>query len=369
MTQHDFSDARDETVDASIDRDRSGVGPDGRVNIRKLLSGGTRATIVSGLALACLAWAAEDRVYLADLIAQFTTHSAAAAAVFAAWWFVRRHWVAATFTASLAAVAIGMGVLPDRSLTAASGAVGATGGPVRILLYNALADNPNEAGVRSVIFDAGADLVGLLEAPQWLIDELREGGDWRERYPHYFVSDRAGAGFKVVLSRWPQHAADGRFGSQRAAVDGMRRPLIDRPEGVFAFTLFHPRSPRTPTRWREGNAHVRTLIAAHRETIAPLGVAHVAAADVNATPTGWRSRAIADAGLRRTKPLLAPTGTIPAGVPWPLSIAIDGVVASDGVLVRSWDAIDGAGSDHKAVLVDLWVPAPTGEVSLQRPAP
>ncbi|MEM7754318.1 MAG: endonuclease/exonuclease/phosphatase family protein [Planctomycetota bacterium] len=325
-----------------------------------------RSGIVFGLLVASASWLVGDRAWAFDLIAQVTAQIGVVSVVFAAWCFVRRRWALA-LVAGLSVVLAVAAIVPGRDLgladvnpTRADG-----GGPVRVLVYNANAGNENRERVRAVVTSAQADVVGLLEAPAWLVDELREGGVWRERYPYYFVSDRAGAGFKIVLSRWPQHrVTDGRRGERFTLVGGLRHMLFDRPEGAFAFTLLHPKSPRTPERWQAGNEVVGGLVDRHRDYVSARGIAHVVASDLNATPSGSRSKALARAGLRRAKPLLTPAGTFPAWLPGPASIAIDDVVVSPRVVVQQWRTAPGGGSDHRAVVVDLWVPAPTGEVEL-----
>ena len=46
-------------------------------------------------------------------------------------------------------------------------------------------------------------------------------------------------------------------------------------------------------------------------------------------------------------------GSFPSSLPAVLGLAIDGVYASPGVGVKSWRTIGSAGSDHRAVVVDL----------------
>jgi len=327
-----------------------------------------RWSIAGLLAAACGAWLLGGSLWIADLVGQVTGVWGFGAFAFGGWWAIRKRWASAGVCGAALAVAVA-GVVPGRTLWA--GGDGQTDdGSVRVLVYNALAHNEDREGVRSTILDADADVVGLLEPPTWLVDELREGGAWRERYPHYFVSERASAGFKVVLSRWPQYDVESRReGAKHTLVAGTRQMLLDRPAGAFAFTLVHPRSPRTPARWRAGNALVETLVARHESLIEPLGVAHVVAGDFNATPMGYRSRALAAGGLLRAKPLGLSAGTFPGWAPWPLSLAIDDVLVSPLVVVERWRAADGGGSDHRAVIVDLTIPVPPDGFTLARPDP
>jgi endonuclease/exonuclease/phosphatase (EEP) superfamily protein YafD len=314
-----------------------------------------RYAVAAALVVVCWSWTISGSVYAADLIAQVTAQALVVAAALGAWWLARRHLAPAVVVLVSALGALVFAVLPGRVLTN-NGGVGA-GEPVRVLVFNALAQNERREAVRDAVVHADADVVALLEAPAWLIEELRAGGEWRERYPHYFVSDRANAGFKVVMSRWAQHDATTlREGAQRTAVDGLRQMVLDRPGGAFAFTMIHPHSPRSPGRWARGNEHLDGFARRTREHVPP-GMPHVAAGDLNATPTGSRSRRLArDLGLRRAKPLFTPAGTMPAWAPWPFSLAIDDAVVSSDVGVVGWRAVGGTGSDHRAVIVDLDVP-------------
>jgi endonuclease/exonuclease/phosphatase family metal-dependent hydrolase len=92
--------------------------------------------------------------------------------------------------------------------------------------------------------------------------------------------------------------------------------------------------------------------------------------DLNASPgtvrtdDAWRI-----ARVRRAKPLWAMSGTWPSWLPWPARVAIDDVLVSPGVGVRSWDVVgDACGSDHLPVVVELTIEGRSTGASPQREA-
>lgn len=228
---------------------------------------------------------------------------------------------------------------------------------VRVLVANLLAGNENRS-VANVILRQNADVLCLHEPPGWMIEELKAGGRWREAYPHYWVSDRAGPGFRVLLSRWPQHDARSlRRGARFAAIRVGRVAVLDRPAGALAIANIHPRSPRTPERWRQGLEIARGVAELHHEHIEPRGLPLIVAGDLNSTPTGGTSTRLASSlGLRRAKPVPRATGTF--GPLWPAAIAIDGVLAPPEARVTAWRTLELPGSDHDALLVELELPPP-----------
>jgi endonuclease/exonuclease/phosphatase (EEP) superfamily protein YafD len=319
---------------------------------------GVRFAVALPVVAACGAWVFGSRGWLVDLVAQAVAQAGLVAFVLAVWWVVRRRWLAGGFAVVGVAFAM-VGVVSPGRVWVTSDAVDESA-VVRVMVFNALASNSDEAGVRSAIVDADADVLALLEAPAWLVEELKVGGEWRERYPYYWVAAKAGAGFKVVMTKWPQvDPVSGQTGAWYAAVDGLRQVIVDRPDdrgGRFAFTLVHPASPRTRERWEAGNERLTTFIERVRAHIEPRGLPHLAGGDWNATPTGSRSRRVwSELGLRRAKPVLGLTGTWPASSVWPAQLAIDDVVVPAGARVVSWEAVGGTGSDHLAVVVGVEV--------------
>ncbi|MBX3385211.1 MAG: endonuclease/exonuclease/phosphatase family protein [Phycisphaeraceae bacterium] len=166
-------------------------------------------------------------------------------------------------------------------------------------------------------------------------------------------------GSGLLASRWPMTAWDiAEFGDAARRVIAGR---VESPHGPFIVLAAHPRSPRDETRWRFGNDDVEVVAQAARKAES-LGLPVIVLADLNSTPSGARSRRLAESGLRRTKPLLKPLGTWPTqAVPgvrgavgrWPLAIAIDDALVSRHWSVRAWSRGESRGSDHWPILADL----------------
>ncbi|MEM0983684.1 MAG: endonuclease/exonuclease/phosphatase family protein [Planctomycetota bacterium] len=318
------------------------------------LAAGVRGAIAAGLCGASLIALAGPAVWLLDLIANLAAQLAVVSLVIGAWWLIRKKPIAAGACVLAGVVALlAVALAAPRRLTLDQST--APDLRVRVLIVNALAQNEDRT-VADMILAQDADIVCLHESPWWLIEELKEGGRWRETYPYYWLSDRAGPGFLVLLSMWPQRSVtDLRDGAQFAALGPGRTAVIDRPAGAFVMSMLHPRSPRSPTRWREGNEMIDRLIERDRDNIRPRGLPLVVAGDLNTTPTGVRSRWLSERhGLARAKPVLAAAGTI--GPVWPLSIAIDDALVPRGTPVTAWRTIDLPGSDHRGVLVEFELP-------------
>lgn len=332
-----------------------------RASLRRRRSRGLGLVLWTGLVVAVVgvaAWPFAAVGWVVDLVAQLTAHAVMVAGVLTVLAAGLRRWRLVLVAAGAVAVG-GVGLMQGRAWTLAPATPGVA--PVRVLVYNALSANTSEpARVRGCILGSDADIVALLEPPDWLIEELKAGGAWREAYPWYWVAPKAEAGFKVLMSRWPQRSTDtGVDEPQRTALPGFREAIIDRPGGAFVFALIQPKSPRSAARWAEGNAVFEALARRRGAREAATGLPIVVAGDLNATPTGHRSGlASARLGLRRAKPLLVAAGTFPGAMPWPLRIAIDDALVGPGTRVVGWRVVDGAGSDHAAVIIELEVPAP-----------
>jgi endonuclease/exonuclease/phosphatase family metal-dependent hydrolase len=149
--------------------------------------------------------------------------------------------------------------------------------------------------------------------------------------------------------------------------------VVERPSGRFGLIAVHPRSPRWQERWEEGNGVTEALIAVALKLEGD-GLPVVVLTDLNASPSGWRSRHVcSEAGLSRAKPLLVCDGTYPDVVPWdlrsrqktgiaarwPLSIAIDDALITEGIEVVGWrvgSGGEGLHSEHRPVTVELRIP-------------
>lgn len=215
---------------------------------------------------------------------------------------------------------------------------------------------------------------------------LRRYAFWSRRTPE---SPQVLLGEGVLISRWALEAMEPVRDTPYAAslLAAVVRPELDQgyQRPAFAVILLHPPSPRSVERWLAGNEVVEAAVemaSAARQAGLPV----ILLADLNSTPTGWRSRRLAQAGFRRAKPLLMPLGTWPthaalntagSGLPdrsppgastsafqpdpddrvlvgrWPLAIAIDDAWVSEEWRVAGWSRGPSRGSDHWSVVVDV----------------
>lgn len=315
-------------------------------------------------ALAALLLAAALAPYLAwaewriDLAAQFAAHAAAITIAAALWWALSRRPIL-TGVALLALALHAAVLLPGRARWADPGDAH-LGSPVRVMQFNAHANNRDADAVIELFLTSDADIASLLEPAYQVLDAGFRKAHLKGAYP-YFDQHQRGAhlGWQYLLSKWPIRE----FVSPQSTVDpegpasgSVIAVVVERPGGAFGAVLIHPQSPRNAGRWRNGNELVERA-AAIVEQMRSAGLPVVMLADLNSTPSGHRSRLLTrSAGLRRCKPLLLADGTFPAYWPWPRRIAIDDAWVSDEVRVTGWQTAGPAGSDHAAAIIDLLVP-------------
>lgn len=304
------------------------------------------------LGLLCSAWAWAGTGWVADLAADLTAQWLAVAMVIGLASGARRRWRASA-AAGLCAVVAAAGVLtPRRASTARDADPGLV---VRVLVMNTAPFNDHTDDLLALIRRADPDVLVILETPENLLGFLRTGGSVREALPYGWVPDRAGRGFTVVLTRWPQRGGPAWEGGAWATPEqGLRVMRVDRPDGAFLLLVAHPSSPRRAGKWAEGNALVERAAGVVNDRLLPEALPVVAAGDFNSAPTAYRSRLLSRrTGLCRAKPWWLPAGTWPAWSVWPLRTAIDDVFVDEGTGVVSWRAVAAPGSDHSAALVEL----------------
>lgn len=303
-------------------------------------------------AISILGWAIDTT---ANLAAQGLALASAAAAVAV----LGRRWACALASLSatlvLAVTILGVERLPRTART--------TGPRVTVLLLNTLSRSAQGEAQLRLILDSGTDLVMVNELSGDLLEVIRADDRLRLAYPHYILPDRAGPGYRVLLSRHPALTRDDGFGyiwhdaQDLLGPHGFRIARIETPQGPFIFAGVQMRSPRSPARWAAGNRQTADtaegLALLSEATRLPI----LLGGDFNASPTGWRSRELARrVGLARAKPAFMPAGTFPSSLPWPAQAAIDGLLASHGTEVIAWRTLPVPGSDHNAVLVELSLP-------------
>ena len=312
----------------------------------------SRRIVPLALAAASLAWAltpaAAGQAWFLDLAANLAPWSLFSA-LFAALIARRRARRVTIAAAAMTAAALAFWLTTYRAPHAGPGGQG----QVRVLQLNAYTERSGSEDVIEFLDRAQADVVAITEAPRELLDRLRTDPGLLIAYPFRDLPPWDPTHTRVLLSRWPVEVLIDRPvlepGDPRRA---LRLVRVHHPDGPFVALTLQPRSPRTPARWREGNAQLGVAIGAVRD-LAPTEPL-VVLADLNSTPTGARSRRLCrELGLARAKPPLTSAGTYPAALPWPLSIAIDDVWVSSHRRIGSWSAVPGLGSDHRAVEVTL----------------
>ncbi len=252
---------------------------------------------------------------------------------------------------------------------------------VRVLHYNARSRGTHEQNL-ALIAATNPDIVSLVGPG--LDGQVRViyGDGLTDRFPGKLVRPwspgHAEDGAQMVsaaylVSRWPIEPLD--LADQGEAGQQVMAGVVQRPgpAGWFGVVALHPRSPRTAYRWERGNLTVDAAVAA-TDRLRQRGLPVLVISDLNSTPSGYRCRVLAAAGLRRGKPVFDPSGTYPEEAPiglslknawsvrvmWPLKIAIDDVWCTPGVRVEAWSVLPatGSGSEHRPILVDLRVSGP-----------
>ena len=317
-----------------------------------------RACVAVALAAAGVLWAlsvpAAGWCWVCDMAANFVVLSIVFPAVAAVLLAGRGHRVWRRVVVGVLVVqafAVGWWLQGGRAARADS-APGA-GSSVRVVQCNAKTGGATPESVFALLRESGADLIALTEVSGDTLDRLRHDPEMLLRYPYRDVPPWRLTNTRLILSRWPIEPLvvrpDLPPGDPRRAIRLVR---VLHGDGPFVVLVLHPRSPRTPSRWREGNELLEVAIETVREVAS--GEPLVVLADLNSTPTGGRSRRLREAlGVDRCKPLLALEGTYPAWLPWPLRVALDDAWVSSEWRVASWGTVSVPGSDHRAVEVGL----------------
>lgn len=338
------------------------------------------------LPLIGLAWTVSGLAWGLDLIANLDAQWLVGAAGALLLWALTRRWRHAAF-AAVACALLGASLLIGRAAVLPR-PVDVSGPPadgaVRFFHYNA--STLGEGGSIEALMDRShADVLSVLCPPVAQQRAVIYGDRLSDRFAGKLVRrwrpDPVGDGTDVtaafVVSRWPMHALDVSWVG--AGADYLIAARVERPApgGPFALIAVHPRSPRNADRWAAGNAVAEATGRVARR-LEDEGMAVVVLADLNSTPSGYRSRLLHRlAGLRRAKPLLSVSTTYPLPLGprddsqagprrwcWgPLGIAIDDALVSPGVGVAGWSVLPKLESEHSPIVVDLRIPGGAASVA------
>ena len=236
-------------------------------------------------------------------------------------------------------------------------------GEVRVLVYNSHTFSNEIDEKHALLTGAGVDVAVVIETSTQMMSSLMRGEGFREAHPYGWLPSSKWSGCPAVMSRFPVEpegsALSDRLRSVRRDLwDHLcRLEIVHSPGGSFALIQAHARSPRNARRWSVGLDQLLDLADCSRRVQELTGLPVVVAGDFNSPPTSMRARAFAiRSGLVRAKPATRVGGSFPSAVPAFAGLAIDGVYASPGVRVTSWEILDSAGSDHRGVVVGIVLP-------------
>lgn len=234
------------------------------------------------------------------------------------------------------------------------------GGPrLRLFSGNVLFTNTDMDGIAAEVVAADADVVVLQELSRPNLAALQRTGVV-DRFPHRWFDPRTDALGTAILSRFPLEDT----GRWRCAGLLMARTTVvvgDHPVRLYVVHTRAPIGPGAPAHWE---AQLASLAQAARSEPGPL----VLAGDFNAS-----------SGQRAFRDLLATGGLRDAHVAggrwwattWPSDLRplpplarIDHVLVSPHLGVLGVREGQGRGSDHRPVIADLAVLAPTGAAVL-----
>ncbi|MBL4697603.1 MAG: endonuclease/exonuclease/phosphatase family protein [Phycisphaerales bacterium] len=229
-------------------------------------------------------------------------------------------------------------------------------GVVRIVSSNINPKNPDWQADLDRLLDLDADIVVLIEVSAELNRSIRKRG-LLDSSPYSRWAHRAWVEYETspcfILSRLPMRIID--TSENEDFAQDLLYTQIETARGTLIVGLAHPLSPRTQSRWIEGNmaitAQTQAIGKIRKTSDAPV----LLCADLNAGPAQWRARQLRTAGLSMSKPVLRIGGSFPtnSSVPSALRVQLDDIWLAGKISPIAWSMIDVAGSDHMAVVADF----------------
>ena len=310
------------------------------------------------LVVGLLAWRA--RPYYLDVVSHGTLHAAAGMAVVSVALLAFRRFIgAASYGAGALVIAMLWSTWARPPAWVATAPPGGT--VLKLVHYNAFAHaSRHDEQFAQWLRSEDPDIVVIVDSPWRYVDAQA----WlAERYPFRVVPDASFEWPMTILSKLPLAPASELFEFPRDdrsviySFTAQRAPVMTMPDGRrILLSALHPPSPRTEKSWRS------SLRIAYREANliqawrAGTGLGVVVAGDFNSTPVGRLHRTFRMlSGLTGWTSLLG-DGTWPARLsPW-ISIPIDRIWTSDGIVVRSLRIGPQFASDHRPVVAEICVP-------------
>ncbi|OKI01069.1 hypothetical protein A6A06_19650 [Streptomyces sp. CB02923] len=190
------------------------------------------------------------------------------------------------------------------------------------------------------------DLVAVQECDPERCAAALDSAAVRAAYPYRLLAGHGASEGSAVLSRFPL-SPDGEVAGELA----MPRAAVTVPGHRLRFQVAHPMPPLPASldTWRTELGRLRDLAASRGPE--PL----IVAGDFNSSRDHAAFRAVLDAGLHDSAELagLSRTPTWPARTTPVLGAQIDHVLVSDALRPRAARFLDLAGTDHRALAVDL----------------
>lgn len=244
----------------------------------------------------------------------------------------------------LAVLAVPAGLNVAVLLPYCFGSVASANGPahVKLLAVNVRADNDRFAGLLEEIRREAPDVVLVVEyTPQW--DEHL--ATVRAAYPYRVTVPRHDPYGIALYSRYPVEEARERRLESTTAIDAR----LTGPAGSFRLIGVHLMPPISARRTTERNRQLAELATLRERIDEPL----IIAGDFNVSPfSPYFSDWLARTRMQDSLAGRGPSMTWPSFFPL-LGIAIDQCVVSRGFAVDARKQLEGFGSDHYPILVEL----------------
>ncbi len=229
-------------------------------------------------------------------------------------------------------------------------------GVIRIITSNTHPQNDGWSDDLEALMSYDADVLMLIEVHPELSRSIRNRHYLDNTlYPHWahrwWVEQETSPGF--IISRWPIEQLTS--SDEPGIAQNQLYARIEHPEHPFIAGLLHPLSPRTQSRWANGNFVIESQRMAMEQLNERTGLSLLIGADLNAGPAQRRADILRAGGLRMSKPVLKMNGSFPIGnsIPRALRVQLDDVWSRGNLKPVAWGMVRVPGSDHLAVVVDF----------------